>query len=120
MVSFMKFFPVGTRCRDKASEDPARLLAPHNKIKVHPRAGTAGGFSPDEKEWRGGSRGAGSVSGPIAALPRKRDKNGEQSNHNQHPVLAVESQKGKMFGEKLQRFLSLRFFVLNKHFAWAR
>jgi hypothetical protein len=60
------------------------------------------------------------VSGPIAVLPHKRDKSGDQSNHNQHPILAVESQKGKMFSEKLQRFLSLRFFVQNKHFAWAR
>jgi len=59
------------------------------------------------------------VSGPIAVLAHNRDKNGDQSNHDQHPVLAVESQKGKMFNQKLQRFLSLRFFVQNKHFAWA-
>jgi hypothetical protein len=61
----------------------------------------------------------GFVSGPIAILPHEGNKNGEQSNHNQHPVLAVESQQGKMFNEKLQRFLSPRFFVQNKHFAWA-
>jgi hypothetical protein len=59
------------------------------------------------------------VSGPIAVPAHKKDKNGDQPNHNQHPVLAVKSQKGKMFNEKLQRFLSLRFFVQTKHAAWA-
>jgi hypothetical protein len=63
----------------------------------------------DERGSRGGSRGAVLISAPIAVRPQEGNKNGDQSNHNQHPVLAVESQKGKMFSEKLHRFPSLRF-----------
>jgi hypothetical protein len=46
------------------------------------------------------------VSDAIAILPNKRNKGGDQGNCDEHPVLAVDAQKGKMLDQKLQRFLS--------------
>jgi hypothetical protein len=126
MVSFMTFSGlVGVAVTKPARIIQARLLASQNKIKVHARAirlAQRAGSLRDEKELPGsrGPRGAALVSAPIAVLPCEGNKNGDQSNHNQHPVLAVESQKGKMFNEKLQTFPLPPFFVQNKHFAWAR
>ena len=72
------------------------MLALHNKIKVSCHATRLAQRAVSIRDERGIARTpriarAASVSGPIAVLPRKKDKNGDQSNYNQHPVLAVES-----------------------------
>ena len=61
------------------------------------------------------------VSDPMAILPNERNKNCDHSNCNEHPVLAVETQKGKMLNKKLQRSHSPLlfcpcFFAQNKRF----
>jgi hypothetical protein len=45
-------------------------------------------------EWRS--------SDPIASLPDEKNENGDQHNHDKHPVLTLETQKCKMLNEKLQ------------------
>jgi hypothetical protein len=42
-----------------------------------------------------------SLSLPIAGLPDKKHVNCDQSDDDQHPVLALESQKGEILNEKL-------------------
>jgi hypothetical protein len=87
------------------------LLAPHNKIKVPSKKSAAnfGRFSlGDEKAIAQPPRGPAliGVSDPMAILPNERNKNCDHSNCNEHPVLAFETQKGKMFNKELQRFCS--------------
>jgi hypothetical protein len=53
-------------------------------------------------------------SGPIASLPDKENENRDHAYHDKHPVLAFETQKGKMLNEKLHRFRPL--FVQDRHF----
>jgi hypothetical protein len=43
------------------------------------------------------------VSDPVAIYPHKANKNGNHANTNEHPVLAFETQEGKMLDKKLQR-----------------
>jgi hypothetical protein len=49
---------------------------------------------PNEK----GSPARSGVSDAIAILPDKWNKDGDHGNCDEHPVLAVEAQKGKMLG----------------------
>jgi hypothetical protein len=84
-----------------------------------------GGFFPGSKRGLPKSRvlrGLASmdVSAPTAILPDKGNKNGDQPNGNEHPVLAVESQNGEMSDKKLQRSRSPHFFEQNKRVVWAR
>jgi hypothetical protein len=88
----------------------ARLLAPHAKIK---------GASPRHQEirravgdFRESTRLAArpGVSDPVAIYPDKANKNGNHANYNEHPVLAFETQEGKMLNKKLQRSRSPQTF----------
>jgi hypothetical protein len=45
----------------------------------------------------------------IASLPNEKDKNRDQPDSDEHPVLDFETQKGEMFNEKLHRFRPLNF-----------
>jgi hypothetical protein len=54
------------------------------------------------------------LSGSIASLPDEENENRDHANHDKHPVLAFETQKGKMLNEKLHRARSL--FVQNRRF----
>jgi hypothetical protein len=47
------------------------------------------------------------ASGPIASLPDEKNKSRYHANHDEHPVLAFETQKGEMLDEKLHRARSL-------------
>jgi hypothetical protein len=79
------------------------LLAPHNKIKAHVRYGKKGMIGrPNEKDGPARS----TASDAIAILSNKWNKDGDQGNRNEHPVLAVDAKKGKMLDQKMQRFLS--------------
>jgi hypothetical protein len=72
----------------------ARLLEANVKINAEQNR-TAANFA-----LRGPSRQA---SDPMAIAPGKESKNGDHRGHDKHPVLAVEAEKRKMLGQKLQR-----------------
>jgi hypothetical protein len=42
-------------------------------------------------------------SGPTTGLPNKKDENRDQRDHDQHPVLALETEKRETLDEKLHR-----------------
>jgi hypothetical protein len=54
------------------------------------------------------------TSGPIAGFPHEKNENRDQPNHDKHPVLNFETQKGEMLNEKLHCPRSL--FVQDKRF----
>jgi hypothetical protein len=54
-------------------------------------------------------------SGPIAGLPDEKNESRDHANHDKHPVLTFETQKGKMPNEKLHRSRSL--FVQDRRFS---
>jgi hypothetical protein len=41
------------------------------------------------------------ISGPIAGFPNEKNESRDQPNHDKHPVLAFETQKGEMLNKKL-------------------
>jgi hypothetical protein len=47
---------------------------------------------------------------PIASLQDKKNESGNQSNYDQHPVLALEAQKVEMCDKKVQSAGSPRSF----------
>jgi hypothetical protein len=51
----------------------------------------------------------------IASLPDEQNESRDHANHDKHPVLALETQKGEMLNEKLHRFRPL--FVQDRHFS---
>jgi hypothetical protein len=63
-------------------------------------------------DFRGGL--IGPPSGPIAGLPDEKNENRDHANHDKHPVLALETQKGEMLNEELHRARSL--FVQDRRF----
>jgi hypothetical protein len=46
-------------------------------------------------------------SNPVASLPDEKNKRRDQRNHDKHPILAFETQKGEMLNEKLHHSRSL-------------
>jgi hypothetical protein len=46
-------------------------------------------------------------SNPVASLPDEKNKRRDQRNHDKHPVLAFETQKGEMLNKKLHHSRSL-------------
>jgi hypothetical protein len=54
-------------------------------------------------------------SGSIASPPDEKNESRDHANHDKHPVLAFETQKGKMLNEKLHRARSL--FVQDRRFS---
>src|ERR1700750_64331 len=54
------------------------------------------------------------TSGPIAGFPNEKNESRDQPNHDEHPVLAFETQKGETLNEKLHCPGSL--FVQDKRF----
>jgi hypothetical protein len=46
------------------------------------------------------------ASDPVASLPDEKNESHKHSYHEKHPVLALETQKGKMLDQKLHRSCS--------------
>jgi hypothetical protein len=70
-----------------------------------------------QKIFVGSNYAASLPSDSIASLPDEKNESRDQANHDKHPVLAFETQKGKMLNQKLHRFRP--HFLQNKHLACA-
>jgi hypothetical protein len=57
------------------------------------------------------------LSVPVAGLPNEKNESRDQGGHDQHPVLAFETQKGKMLDQKPHR--SLPIFMQDRRFICA-